>query len=439
MQASAPPKETPSARSLAQGVVFSAANYALAFVTVVVLARWLGPKGYGDYAVGVAVATSLAIPTSLGLQKLVLKSLPVYANDNQWGHVRGLMAAGWICIAAAGAVVALLLWGGLELFHGHTGLPRHSVLVAAIFTGPLVAMGIYGVEVLNANRLFTYGTGVRMVFHPGVLLALIVIAHLAASRFTPALAFWCFSLAGLIAVSIAAVLIRRMSAKEIWQKRPRFEFVQWVGASVPFVFNSLVTRALRRTGILLLELLSPLEDEVGLYAAVAMISSFVIMLVPLVNSHFLPRISPLLKAGDTSGVNLLLQRRLWFLCICSLVFFLSLAIWGRHILGLFHQEFVRGYHLLLVFSLSACVTALMAVAPLLLQFLGETRLVGKQYAAVLAAAVGLTALLVPWLRALGAVLGFALPFAAMLIIQMRRLARDHGIWVIPFHKTQEIH
>jgi O-antigen/teichoic acid export membrane protein len=423
------PKEVNSKELLAGGA-FLLTNFALTFLTGMLLARWLGPEGYGDYAVGVALATLLAVPAALGLNRLVNKNLPVYAKQGQWASYRGFVLAGWLCIAAAGVILALLLFVTHEWIYAYFGHDRHALLLTAFFVGPLAGLTMFVNEILAANRHFILASVNRMLIFPGLILASILVLRLSGYPLDPVAAFWCYTGGCFAGLCLAAILGHAKAPRQALAAKPQYQVKAWLVLSLPFMLNALVVIVIRRVGVLMLEAFSSLEGEVGLYAAVALIGSFLTMLIPLSNSYFLPRLSPLLKQNQPRAANRILGKRLGALALICALYLLTVIVGGREILGAFHKDFVAGYGVLLVFSVGVSLNVLLAVAPTLLQYQGQTRQVVKMYGVTALATLGLCAGLAPWLHAMGVAVGSLLPSAVMMFIQARKLAKEHNIVVI---------
>lgn len=417
-------------RSLIIAGGFTAINYSLVYLTNMLLARWLGPEQYGDYSVGFALVTLLSAFITLGFEKLVLKNLPVYADDKNWRLYRGFLRAAWLLILGCGLALALLLWTGYEGFHSLFKHDKHSVVVFAFLLSPILALSFFALQVLNANKNFLAGTGMKNLFNPIILLLLIYFIHQLRLDFNAPLAFFCFSASVASSLCLCLLIIRLDIPREALNIRPEFELNTWLRMSIPFMVNSLVMISIQRSGVLLLEVFSPREGHVGIFAASAIIASFITKINYISDSYFLPRIAPLLEHGDINGVNDQLKKRLLFLFIVGSTFLLIIIFFGRRILNLFHPHFEAGYPVLVMFSVGAVISSLGAVAPVLFQFLGFSRFVIRMSVGVLLVLLLLSSVLIPFLHGMGAVLGYIIPFTIALAIQLRILARNHNIKII---------
>lgn len=63
----------------------------LTLITSIVLARGLGPAGYGQYSFVMAAISILALPVGAGLGQLVTREVARYHHSEEWGLFRGLL------------------------------------------------------------------------------------------------------------------------------------------------------------------------------------------------------------------------------------------------------------------------------------------------------------------------------------------------------------
>jgi len=103
---------------LGTGVAFliQAAGVGLTYFSHILFARWMGPVEYGAYAYVFTWAQMLALLSGLGLTTGVLRFIPQYLTDQDWGRLRGVVSRSrqltfttGVLLAALGTVVLLLL------------------------------------------------------------------------------------------------------------------------------------------------------------------------------------------------------------------------------------------------------------------------------------------------------------------------------------------
>ena len=67
------------------------ANTAATTLLAIVLARIMGVTDYGTYAVVIATVILLGLPAVMGVDRLLIRDIAVYAQQNAYGLVRGLL------------------------------------------------------------------------------------------------------------------------------------------------------------------------------------------------------------------------------------------------------------------------------------------------------------------------------------------------------------
>ncbi|MBD3756183.1 MAG: oligosaccharide flippase family protein, partial [Gammaproteobacteria bacterium] len=92
-----------------------AANRAIALVLGVVLARSLGPDGYGVYAFAFALMSLLMVAAEAGVPTLLMREVAAAEGSGDWGLLRGALQRGVqfvglvsLTIAVSGLVVLVL-------------------------------------------------------------------------------------------------------------------------------------------------------------------------------------------------------------------------------------------------------------------------------------------------------------------------------------------
>src|SRR5262245_35906659 len=68
-----------------------AAQGLLGFVTAIVLAKMLGPSGYGTYAFVMALVGFMSIPSELGVPGLAVREIATSNARKDWGYMRGFI------------------------------------------------------------------------------------------------------------------------------------------------------------------------------------------------------------------------------------------------------------------------------------------------------------------------------------------------------------
>lgn len=94
---------------------FSVANYALLYVTSILLARTLSVADFDDYNVAVSSVLVLTSLATLGLEKYALRCLPAWHNHQDWARSSGFLQFSRRLILVTGLVLVVLFCVTLEL------------------------------------------------------------------------------------------------------------------------------------------------------------------------------------------------------------------------------------------------------------------------------------------------------------------------------------
>src|SRR5690606_12549330 len=91
-------------------------------IVAVLLARLLGPEGYGLYSYALAWATMLGIPVQFGIPTLVVREVARLRAYGQWNLVRGLLRLANILVVIATAAIIAAVAGWRLLHKGRSGV-----------------------------------------------------------------------------------------------------------------------------------------------------------------------------------------------------------------------------------------------------------------------------------------------------------------------------
>lgn len=144
-----------------------------AFVVAVLLARALGPVGFGVYAFAFALVSVLGVPAQLGLPQLVVRqtAIAVEARDRtavrhlwRWATGISLVLASVIVVVAAAAA-----WGFSE-----AGAARHTFWWALALV-PLIAIGNIGAAAVRGLGAIVTGLAAENLLRPALFAILLAV------------------------------------------------------------------------------------------------------------------------------------------------------------------------------------------------------------------------------------------------------------------------
>ena len=124
--------------------------------TSILLARALGPEGFGQYAFITSLLMVVALPLDQGMRNLITREVASYDHQNQWPLFRGLLhrAHQWVLL---GAALIIFVLGGIAVFRAEWRLDdRWTLLLLG-----LVMLPFLGLNALRGATLAGLGNVVK--------------------------------------------------------------------------------------------------------------------------------------------------------------------------------------------------------------------------------------------------------------------------------------
>lgn len=389
-------------------------NYGLFYGLSVFLARTLDTRGFHDYSVAVATVALLVSLSTLGLEKYALRVLPANFESQDWGQARGFIRfsvrSSIVVSVVVGVVYSLVRYATSS----DTVQEMWPVLIG-VATVPAVALAQFLIEVLASSGKVVKATFFyRLVFPVTVVLLVIGVGSLG-NGLTAAKAVMGYCVAWVGALLLLHWQARAGVPNEVWLTdvvtKPRL----WLREAAPFLVHGVMMTQFASLGIIGLEFAGRGERSVALLAACMQTGSFVVLLATATNRFYSPQVSVLIEKQDLAGLKTMIRERWRWLVPVTLAYFLSMALFGRRILGLFGPEFKEAYPALMWIAGGASVSVLLAMAPNYLKFIRRNQLVLGITAAAAVVNLGLILWLGPQLGATGAAIAYAVSIGGMAI------------------------
>ncbi|MDP6466924.1 MAG: oligosaccharide flippase family protein [Pirellulaceae bacterium] len=405
----------------------SLTNYALFYLTSILLARTLSIRDFDDYNVAVSTVLILAAIATLGLEKYALRCLPTLSHAKDWSQSQGFLLFSQRLIVASSVVLVVLLGVALEGTLALRGKDYHVAIVIVVLFLPVVARFQFLLEVVTSYGGQVKAVAIYRLLFPMALLILNAVVWISPAASNAVSAAVCYGAAWIIALAALHVLFKRQVPTSVWQAKPTRQARRWLLGAWPLAASSLILTMFAQTGIIILELNHPNESVVSAYALAFQTGTFVVILATATNRLYSPKISQLLASGDFPGLRATAQRRLLLIGPLSIIFLLLIFIFGRSILAIFGPEFVSAYPALCIIAVGASISTLFSLAPTYLQFTDRSRSVLSAMVASVMLSLILCFPLSYYFGATGAAIAYAIPismlYAALRVVAWRDVTR----------------
>lgn len=396
----------------------------LAIVTSIILARVLGPSGYGAYAFAFAVVNLLGVPAVVGFNQLTIREMAAYRTTGKHGAAAGLLRrADQLALLASlvlAGLTALCAW----LFGGGWDPLLRDALLIGLPAVPLLALIRVRQGALQGLRRIVRGQLPESVVLPLLFLLLVGVFLLLPDRSLDATtAVALHVLAAVAALAFGWLLLRLHVPKEIASAEPRFRTREWLASAVPLLFVAgLYVVNSKADTVMLAGFKGP--EPVGVYNVASRGAGFVGFFLMAGQRALAPTISRLHEESERERLQRVVTAVVRVVAALTLPVALTFVLAGEWILTwVYGAEFAGGAPALAILSVAYLLAVATGPVGYLLMMTGHERDAVRGVGVGAALNVTLNALLIPQWSVTGAALATGTSmviFNLVLVWQVRR-------------------
>src|SRR5450631_4018308 len=406
----------------------------LAYLSQILLARWMGGSDYGVYVYVWTWVLLLGSMMDFGISASAQKIIPEYRTRGEHALLRGFLSGSrWMTFAVSSAVAALLA-------------VIVKTLAPWIEPGTVVPLYI-GCLTLPAFVVANTQDGIarshdwmRLGLMPQFIVRQSLIVGITAGAF--ALGFHLGASAAMLA-SAAAVWIAMIGQMVVLNRRlgghvepgaKAYDFRGWLAISLPILLVESFYLLLSYTDVLVLQQFRS-SEEVGVYFAVVKtlaLVSFIHYAMAATTAH---RFAEYHATGDTERLSAYVTHAINWTFWPSLAATLALLACGKPLLWLFGPQFVVGYDIMFIAAIGLVVRAAIGPVERLLNMLGHQHICALAYALAFVLNVVLCVTLVPRFGGHGAAAATSISLVFETVLLFWIVRRRLGLHVLAFGKA----
>ena len=396
----------------------------IAYVSQVLIARWLGTHEYGIFVwvwVAAVICGGLAC---LGFPSAVVRFIPQYRISNDESAVRGIVFGSRLYSVMTASVIALI--GGAIVYFFEDAVT--SIYVLPLFLGaiclPMLALAEVQDGVARAFSWPDIALSPTYLLRPVLILAAMALAlawGMEASAATALIA----SIAATWFSSVAQMLLLNRRLKKTISSGPKTLMPKvWIAVALPIFLVEGFFALLTNVDILIAGMyLSP--HDVAIYFAAVKTLALVHFVYFAVKAGAAHRYSQYFTAGNVSQYEGFVRDTVKWTFWPSLAMGLLLLLTGKFLLSLFGQDFASGYPLLFILVIGIVARAAVGPAESVLTMSGQQNVCAAIYGITLCANIALNLSLIPIYGLYGAAwattIAMIFEAAALYSITIRRL------------------
>jgi O-antigen/teichoic acid export membrane protein len=404
----------------------------LGFAVTICVARVLGPAGFGKFKLGSVVVVLITTFCVLGLDRALLRYIPMLETRGGAGIRRLLLRSGGLVFALS------LLFGGLLIIaapliadHYFHSAEMTGVLRMFSIQIPVLALVRFLVGAATAAKRVDFSSKITNVFSPAMFLLLV-----------PVVALVYPGLYGIItarsiaqfaaAVWLIGFLARRYRHIEQQPATDIGTFKSYLQLSIPLFFIVAGYQLLGQTDTMVLGYFVS-EKEVGIYSVAAKVSAFVLIGPEILLPIVAPLFSELNETGDRSSLEALFTAVTKWFCYSASMIFAAIAILRAEVLHVFGNAFTTGTTALLILAVGQLANAVTGPTGVLLTMTGKQKWEVGNISALVLLNLVLNVWLVPRMGSSGAALATAI---SITVINAAKLIQVYQIYGFRAHNLK---
>ncbi|MEO0836507.1 MAG: flippase [Cyanobacteria bacterium J06642_3] len=356
-------------KGTAVALLLQLSGIAALYTMQVLLARWMGASQYGVYEYLISIATFLGFLAALGLPNCLLRFIPKYSVEEDWGKLRGIIWGSWRYVFLSGVAISLISLALLFSWDIKQSDIALTSFLLGIGTIPLQALVRHQREMSRGIKRMTLAYLPSSIMFPLLLIAgAFYYRHQLSS--SKAIAITWLSLVLILALQLW--IFNQQLPSQCYQIEAEYSRKEWFAMALPLLFNDSAMVVLSQTDTIMIGAMLG-TFQVGIYGAAFKTAAGVSFILAGVNAIAAPMFATLHAQGDYAGLQKLTSAVARWMFYPTLMLALLLIIFGDRVLGLFGAEFIAARWSMTILILGQLVNVGAGSVGYLMQMTGHHR------------------------------------------------------------------
>jgi O-antigen/teichoic acid export membrane protein len=371
--------------------VFSAG---LAYLSQILLARWMGGSDYGIYVYVWTWVLLLGSMMDFGISASAQKIIPEYRTSGEHALLRGFLSGSrWMTFMVSAAVSALLA-GVVKSLSPWIGAGEITPLYIGCLTLPAFVVANTQDGIARSHDWMRLGLMPQFVIRQTLIIGLTAGAFALGLHLGATVAMLASAAAVWIAMVGQMIVLNRRLAGHIEPGPKAYDFRGWLAISLPILLVESFYLLLSYTDVLVLQQFRS-SEEVGVYFAVVKTLALVSFIHYAMSATTAHRFAEYHALGDRPRLSAYVAHAIKWTFWPSLAATVLLLALGKPLLWLFGSQFVTGYDIMFIAAIGLVVRSAIGPVERLLNMLGHQHVCALAYALAFVMNVALCIALVP--------------------------------------------
>jgi O-antigen/teichoic acid export membrane protein len=413
--------------------VIRVVSAALAYLSQILLARWMGGSDYGIYVYVWTWVLLLGSMMDFGISASAQKIIPEYRTRGEHALLRGFLSGSRWMVLAVSLVVSGMLAGVVKLLSPWIGADTIVPLYIGCITLPAFVVANTQDGIARSHDWMRLGLMPQFIVRQSLIIG--VTAGMFALGFN--LGATAAMLASAAAVWIAMigqmVVLNRRLGHHIEPGPKTYDISGWLAISLPVLMVEGFYLLLSYTDVLVLQQFRS-SEEVGVYFAVVKTLALVSFIHYAMSATTAHRFAEYHAIGDKTRLSAYVAHAIKWTFWPSLAATILLLALGKPLLWLFGPQFVIGYDIMFVAAIGLVVRSAIGPVERLLNMLGHQYICALAYALAFVMNVVLCVALVPRFGGHGAAAATSISLTFETVLLFWIVRQRLGLHVLAFGK-----
>ena len=406
---------------------------AMAYLSQILLARWMGGSDYGVYVYVWTWVLLLGSMMDFGISASAQKIIPEYRNRGDHALLRGFLSGSrWITFIVS-AVVSAMLAGLVKWLSPWIGAAEIVPLYIGCITLPAFVVANTQDGIARSHDWMRLGLMPQFIVRQALIIGFTAGAFALGLHLGATAAMLASAAAVWIAMIGQMMVLNRRLGSHVEPGPKAYDFRGWLGISLPILMVEGFYLLLSYTDVLVLQQFRS-SEEVGLYFAVVKtlaLVSFIHYAMAATTAH---RFAEYHASGDKARLAAYVAHAIKWTFWPSLAATVALLAIGKPLLWLFGPQFVAGYDIMFIAAIGLVVRAAIGPVERLLNMLGHQHICATAYALSFVINLVLCIALVPRFGGHGAAAATSLSLVFETILLFWIVRKRLGLHVLAFGK-----
>src|SRR4051794_37562515 len=405
----------------------------LAYLSQILLARWMGGSDYGVYVYVWTWVLLLGSMMDFGISASAQKLIPEYRTQGAHALLRGFLSGSrWLTFVVS-SIVSLALAGVVKTLSPWIEPNTIVPLYIGCLTLPAFVVANTQDGIARSHDWMRLGLMPQFIVRQSLIIGLTAGAFALGFNLGATVAMLASAAAVWLAMIGQMLVLNRRLAGHIEPGAKAYDFRGWLAVSLPILLVESFYLLLSYTDVLMLQQFRS-SEEVGIYFAVVKtlaLVSFIHYAMAATTAH---RFAEYHAQGDKDRLSAYVTHAIKWTFWPSLAATIALLAMGKPLLWLFGPHFVVGYDIMFIAAIGLVVRSAIGPVERLLNMLGHQHICALAYALAFVMNVALCVALVPRFGGHGAAAATSISLAFETVLLFAIVRRRLGLHVLAFGK-----